>query len=249
MHLTALWWRGDVDPELRVQALHDGKTLAVRLRWRDTTPNWNVARTESFKDSAALELYRRAQEPFIGMGSATSPIDVWFWDADRQRMTSPPDEAATSGEYSNTVVDIYPFTEKSPVESAEYHRPGTATANQPPISMPAAAAGNQIVPSEHPQAGRGGGSSLSAGGPGSATFRPPVNQSVDALGQWADGEWTVVFRRPLVAAPDNGISLSPSDKASVAFAVWDGARGDRNGQKMISIWQDLELENGSTSSK
>jgi mono/diheme cytochrome c family protein len=249
VHLTALWWRGDVDPELRVQALHNGKTLAVRLRWHDATPNWNVARTESFKDSAALELYRGPQEPFIGMGSATSPIDVWFWDADRQRITSPPDEAATSGEYPNTVVDIYPFTEKSPVESAEYHRPGTATANQPPISMPAEAADNQIVPSEHPQANHGGGSALSAGGPGSATFRPPVNQSVNAVGQWNDGEWTVVFRRSLAAAPDSGVSLSPGVTASVAFAIWDGARGDRNGQKMISIWQDFELENGSTSSK
>ncbi len=26
-----------------------------------------------------------------------------------------------------------------------------------------------------------------------------------------------------------------------ALAVWDGAHRDRDGQKLISIWQDLEL--------
>jgi DMSO reductase family type II enzyme heme b subunit len=52
----------------------------------------------------------------------------------------------------------------------------------------------------------------------------------------------VVFRRPLTVPTGEGVSLSAGDKASVGFAVWDGARGDRNGQKMISIWQDLELE-------
>ena len=76
------------------------------MRWRDPIPNWNVALTEAFKDAAAVELYHGPQEPFIGMGSMKTPIDVWFWDADRQKMTSPPE-----GEYPNTVVDMYPFAE------------------------------------------------------------------------------------------------------------------------------------------
>jgi hypothetical protein len=29
---------------------------------------------------------------------------------------------------------------------------------------------------------------------------------------------------------------------SVAFALWDGAARDRNGQKLVSIWHDLTLE-------
>ena len=97
--------------------------------------------------------------------------------------------------------------------------------------MPGGTAGN-----------RGGGSSLTAGGPGSATFRPPISQLVQAIGTWKVGQWCVVFRRPLAVPTGEGVSLAPGDKASVGFAVWDGARGDRNGQKMISIWQDLELE-------
>lgn len=256
--LAPLWWRGDVDPDLRVQALHDGHTLAVRLRWRDGTPNWNVARTESFKDAAALELYRGNREPFIGMGGPQAPIDVWFWDADRQRLTSPPQAAhdtaqpAADGTYPNMAVDMYPFSESKGPGTAEYHRPGTELANQPPISMPAAAVGNQIVPpttvvASNDKAGtaHGGGSSLTAGGPGSATFRPPISQLVSAIGQWNDGQWCVVFRRSLTVSNGEGVALSTGEQASVGFAIWDGARGDRNGQKMVSIWQDLLLEKGS----
>jgi DMSO reductase family type II enzyme heme b subunit len=40
-----------------------------------------------------------------------------------------------------------------------------------------------------------------------------------------DGQWTLTLELPELPTP------SP-----VAFAVWDGAVADRNGQKMFSIW-------------
>jgi len=84
---------------------------------------------------------------------------------------------------------------------------------------------------------------LTGGGPGTSTFRPPTSQHVHAVGQWHEGRWTVVMTRPLVLdSPDDGVSLAPRDKASVAFAVWDGAAQDRDGRKLITIWQDLVLE-------
>jgi hypothetical protein len=39
-----------------------------------------------------------------------------------------------------------------------------------------------------------------------------------------------------------GVTLTPGKTASIAIAVWDGAHQDRNGQKQVSIWQDLELQ-------
>ena len=112
-------------------------------------------------------------------------------------------------------------------------------AAQPPISLPALAAGNQIVPSKTTRPA----SSLETAGPGSATFRPVKSQLVDAHGQWADGRWTVVMTRVLkVDSAAAGVSLEPGAKASVAFAIWDGGAKDRDGKKLVSIWQDLELE-------
>jgi hypothetical protein len=52
-----------------------------------------------------------------------------------------------------------------------------------------------------------------------------------------------LLRRSLsVPSPDDGIGLVAGQTAAVAFAVWDGEHRDRNGQKQVSIWQDLVLE-------
>jgi mono/diheme cytochrome c family protein len=231
--MTPLWWRDDADPDLRVEAIHDGESIAFRLSWRDETPDHHAATGQTFEDAAALELYRGTAEPFFGMGDRMAAVDVWFWDADRS------DPAfAVEHEYPNTVVDIYPFSETA-VDTAEYDRPGTRLANQPPVSLPALATGNQIVPG----GAATGGSELAAAGPGSVTFRLPRNQAVSTESKWDAGRWTVVLiRRLSVEGPAAGVSLAPGDRVTVAFAVWDGSHHDRNGQKLITIWQDLVLE-------
>jgi hypothetical protein len=140
--------------------------------------------------------------------------------------------------YANVVVDIYPFSEQQ-AATAEFYRQGTRLESQPPVSLPALAAGNQMVPG----GAATGGASLTVSGPGSVTFRMPQSQLVNARGDWADGRWTVVMARRLpVNAPSEGVALSPGAKASAALAVWDGSMQDRDGKKLISIWQDVILE-------
>jgi DMSO reductase family type II enzyme heme b subunit len=233
LRMTPLWWRNDADPDMQVQAAHDGATIALRLSWHDESPDLHAADSQMFEDAVAVELFRGDAEPFLGMGDPTANVDVWFWDADRQ------DPAFTvENEYPRTVVDVYPFSEQA-VATAEYDRPGTKLADQPAISLPALASGNQIVPGGD----TGGGSDLSVGGPGSVTFRIPKSQLVTARGEWKDGRWTVVITRELaVESEDDGVALEPGGRASVAFAVWDGSHQDRDGKKLITIWQDLELE-------
>jgi DMSO reductase family type II enzyme heme b subunit len=71
----------------------------------------------------------------------------------------------------------------------------------------------------------------------------PTNQLVQAHGDWADGRWTIVMTRPLtIPSAGEGVALEPDARASVAFAIWDGSHQDRNGQKSITIWQDLDIE-------
>ncbi len=232
--MTPLWWRDDADPDLQVQAAHDGQTLVLRLTWQDETQDLHAVTSGHFEDAAAVELYRGENEPFLGMGGPGSPIDAWFWDADRQSATDVEDR------YPNAVVDIYPFHETT-VDTAEGQRPGAETASQPDVSLPAVASANPIVPTDDES--RSGGSALTAGGPQTVTFRIPKNQSVDARGNWADGRWSVVMKRALQPdAPEGGVSLTPGERVSVAFAVFDGAKNDRDGQKMITAWNDLTLE-------
>jgi hypothetical protein len=232
LRIVPLWWRDEADPELTVEALHDGRALALKISWRDGTLNEDAVRTESFRDAVAVELFRGAVEPFLGMGSGKEPVDIWFWQAE------PPGGPPTLEQvYPRITDDIYPFSERQ-VATASYDRPGTKRGKQPPISLPAEASGNAVVPSVKTS----GASSLAAAGPGTVAFRIPKSRLVKAHGEWRDGRWTVVMTRPLMVDSDAGVSLVPGEQASLALAVWDGAFRDRNGQKSITIWQDLELE-------
>lgn len=220
--VSPLWWRDFLNPELQVQAVHDGKQVAVRLSWKDTSKNDSVLRPEDFEDMAALQLFRGQHEPFIGMGAKDSAIDLWLWRASWGHK-----DAETAHQ-----MDEYPF-------DTPFYKDRIKKGNGPPPNFRTAqAAGNQNVPN-----GTGNSaSSLTAGGFGSTTFRPKLSQSVSASAQYGNGRWSVVLRRPLAVPAGEGVTLEPGSRSSIVFAIWDGQAKDRNGQKLISIWHDLVVE-------
>jgi mono/diheme cytochrome c family protein len=228
--VSPLWWRNYDEPDLTVAALHDGQTLAVRLSWRDGTRNDSAVRPQDFEDMAALQLFKGEFEPFLGMGTADRPVDVWLWNPSIQ--AKPSDFADVDTAYPHMSVDLYPF--EKPSDGPRRHAP----VDQPPDFVTARKAGNLRADPAHGFTA----SSLQAGGFGSSTMRPRLSQLVASRGVYQDGRWTVVFRRPLGVPAESGLSLAPGDKLSIAFALWDGAARDRNGQKLVSIWHDLKVE-------
>ena len=83
---------------------------------------------------------------------------------------------------------------------------------------------------------------LMAQGFGTLRARPPLDRTVAAKGVYATGAYRVVFRRPLVGRGVKAVTLRPGTTVPVAFAVWNGSAGDRDGKKSVTIWQDLRLE-------
>ncbi len=229
--VSPLWWRSFVLPELKVAAVHDGANLAIRLTWLDASKNDSVLRPEDFEDMAAVQLFKGKTEPFLGMGAAPpSPpskggegggVDLWLWRASWQRQVAGKDYQ----------LDDYPFD--MPIYS-KFLKGKDA----PGFLLPPKAVGNHKAHAD-PQQSAG---NLTAKGFGSTTFRPKASQVVTARSSWEKGQWTVVLRRSLNVAADDGLSLAPGDQGSVAFAIWDGLARDRNGQKLVSIWHDLKLE-------
>jgi mono/diheme cytochrome c family protein len=228
--VSPLWWRDLADPDLRVQALHDGQSLAVRLSWHDETRNTQAIRPQDFTDMAALQLFKGEREPFLGMGAADGAVDVWLWNAAAQ--TDQDEYADVDTVYPHMAVDQYPF--EAPGTGTRAH----PTGHQPKEFVAAWAAGNPRSDPGHPLSG----SNLQAKGFGTLSFRPRVSQVTSAQGRWEGGRWTIVLRRPLQVPPESGLAVGAGDRASIAFAVWDGAAHDRDGQKLVSIWHDLELE-------
>ena len=64
---------------------------------------------------------------------------------------------------------------------------------------------------------------------------------MEGFGEWEDGVWTVVFLRDMFKTGKWDVDLTRKDSALVAFAVWDGLKEDRNGRKVISVWQRLNI--------
>ena len=220
--VSPLWWRNYPEPDLKVQAVHDGKILALRMSWNDATVNDSAFRPEDFEDMAAVELFQGEQEPFLGMGTAEHAIDLWLWRAGwKRQMAKIP-----------SLLDDYPFD--TPVYARLTKGKGKAT----PDFLTARAAGNPNTNADRSLTA----SSLVAKGFGSTTFRPKASQLVQASAEHRNGRWIVILRRPLTVPEDGGLSFAAGQRTSIAFAIWDGAFRDRNGQKLVSIWHDLELE-------
>jgi DMSO reductase family type II enzyme heme b subunit len=83
---------------------------------------------------------------------------------------------------------------------------------------------------------------LNAAGVGTVTSQAREAQVVTGEGRWADGKWRVVMRRTLRTGNARDAQFEPGQATTVAFAVWDGAQRDRDGQKAVSVWQRLLIE-------
>lgn len=223
---SPIWWRPYLPPDLTVQAMHDNESIAVRLSWIDATQNDRPSKPEDFEDMVAIQMHKGQPEPFLGMGAPSSASDIWLWRASWMHLPSDAD----------AMMDDYPF------DSAVYTKVASKGPRQRPDFFSSRAAGNL-------NADRGeklSATNLAAEGFGTLSMKPSASQVVHARGSWKDGRWTVVFHRPMSVSTEAGQALAAGESISIAFALWDGESNDRNGQKLISIWHDLTLENGKT---
>ncbi|MDA0373184.1 MAG: c-type cytochrome [Planctomycetota bacterium] len=69
-----------------VQAVHDGRSLAVRVRYVDPTRDDSLLGGNSgFADQCALEFSQESLPPLFGMGSHDAEVGLWHWAAFRSR--------------------------------------------------------------------------------------------------------------------------------------------------------------------
>lgn len=83
-----------------------------------------------------------------------------------------------------------------------------------------------------------------AGGQGTIT---EVDQpAIESTAVHEDGTWTVVMERSLSADAENRAALDTETDVDVAFAVWDGANGERSGHHAVSEWYTYPFGPGDT---
>lgn len=212
---------------VRVQVLHDGKYLAVRLRWKDAGRD-EAGRLGEFSDGAAVQFPVRSEgaPPPVMMGAKGDPVHIFHWRAQYQR-DKEKGKPTMRDLYPNMTVDAYPLeyadqgSLKTPPEAArEQYSPGVAVGNPQSYSKTGV---DEIV-------AEGFSTSSVQEGHGS------VGEAV-----WSNDEWVLVITRKLVI--EGGSTLAPGQKSYMGFAVWQGGAGEVGSRKSVTMaWTPFTVE-------
>lgn len=209
-------------PTLEVRALTDGANVAFRLAWPDDAEDGGGP-TGRFADACAVQLpaVTGPDIPAPQMGEPGKSVLISYWSAATQaRAEGKRDDIRAV--FPNAAVDHYPFQAPSlaagsPAQQAMEQR-----------YAPAARLGNVVTGAT----GRAV-QDLVADGPGTITTAPA--QVSEGSGARSGSGWAVVLRRPL---PEG---TAAAGKTQVAFAVWQGGKGEVGSRKMRTAWVPLTL--------
>ena len=219
--LRPLSARRDAVEFVNVASVNNGEQLAIRIQWEDPTHDaFSELHSDTFRDGVAVQFALGAvtlhthghNEPFFGMGNRNKPVNIWHWKAGLEEAL----EAEDDLEYAGGGVDMDALIYGDIIAEA-FSRVNTTGEN--PVEE------------------------LNAEGFGTVTPQPPENQNVEGKGEWKDGVWTVVFLRDMIKTSKWDVDFAQRiDPALMAFAVWDGVKEDRNGRKVISVWQRFTVK-------
>jgi mono/diheme cytochrome c family protein len=212
--LNPLWPEKDLIYAVAVRAVHDNKRLAILCTWKDPVSDGAPVRVQDFQDAIALQFSMNGNTPFLGMGDANNPVNIWQWKAGWQQ------EAEG---HRQDMADLYPAMHVDTYFATSYRT--------------AVDAGNAVA-RPHTSAVE----DANARGFGTFKSQPPAGQNVEGKGVWRDGSWSVVFIRDLKSKDIDDVKFVVGEQTPVAFAVWDGQNRDRNGRKVVSNWHKLVLE-------
>jgi hypothetical protein len=224
---------------VNVRAVHNGREIAIRLEWEDSEVASNFIRSEDFVDGAAIQFSVSEEQPHFTMGEKGKPVNIWHWRIDHQMDVARFRDVEST--YPSMSVDDYPFdTSRYPEQIG-----GTGTG---PIGIPPASAQDSVYltgwgvanPASSPVR-ESAVDDLVAEGFGTLTPQAREDQNVSGEGLWVSGFWKVVFHRTLESSGGADVRLEPGSEVPIAFAIWDGTYGDRDGQKAVTTWYSLVL--------
>jgi hypothetical protein len=210
------------------RALHNNTEMAILIEWADATQSDSNLRVQDFQDMVALQFPVGVDQPFYCMGQEGGNVEIWLWKAAWQA------DLFAQQEMETIYPDMYADEmdpDFDPGVGQDLYYPARLVGNL--LANPARSSPVEI---------------LAAGGFGSLTSLPTEAQIVQGYGQWLDGKWQVIFSRELEPSLNGLVTFEQGRNYSVAFAAWDGAFYERNGQKSTSQWVSLQLERAAQAS-
>jgi len=221
--------------EVIVRAIHDETRVSILLEWADPTADLSILSARSFGDAAAVQFSLKEQDPpLFVMGAPDNLVNIWYWSN-----AADPRAPDIEAKYPGMAVDDYPLSGRVYPRREMGHADAVVPAQttQAPF-ISAWAADNPISAPGRARKMM----DLNAAGFGTLQPQGAKDQNVGGEGWWSQGRWRVVFTRTLESAGENDVQLLAGSIHPVAFAVWDGSRMDRNGQKSVTTWYRLRVE-------
>ncbi len=236
--LMLLWQRQKVTEGISVKALHNGKNIALLFEWEDSVVNSRFIRHGDFTDAVAVQFPLTDPRGHFSMGSKEDPVNIWQWRLDRQMDLEKFLEVEDV--YTGMVRDDYQFAHPDYPKSLEKEGPIPISPAQfhDKTYITGWGAGNQFSNPKRLRAVE----ELNAVGFSTLEIQEPGDQGVTGRGIWNNGKWQVVFIRSMKTSSEKDVQFESGKEGSIAFAIWDGERRDRDGQKAVSYWQVLEIE-------
>lgn len=216
---------------VRARTLYDENRLGFLVEWADQRKEAALGGVDSYRDAVAIEFPSDPSTtiPYFGMGQPDNLVVIYHWKADWQFAR----QYDVDDEFPNMAVDFYPYAGKLPGQMAEGADYGAKDGDK--VFNTAWWAGNFLADPEIQVATSV--EKLTASGFG--TIEPAKSQ--DGLGNaiWKDSTWKVVISVPRV---QERFTFAQGPTIPIAFATWDGAHQERGGEKSISTWYFLSLE-------
>ena len=215
-----------------VQAIYDTESIALLVRWHD------MGADKSGKNDPSLpvppeEETRRIGAP-AGGGPSTGGV---FGD---QEVAQPPAGQA------QPAVPADPFADPAAAPAAAPSEFSDAVAVQIPSQLVAGARkpyfifGDGQMPVDLWFFDLARPAPIQFSGRGSANVAPNDTGEVTGVANYDQGEWSVIFKRPLRAS--SGAPFTAGQFLPIAFSVWDGFSRERGNRRGLSAWYYIYVE-------
>jgi hypothetical protein len=215
---------------INVRALYDSTRVAVLLEWLDAHEDVELGTVMQYRDAVAVQIPedQDTSPPSFTMGQSGRGVTIYHWKSDWQfNRLYDVDDA-----YPNMYADLYQYSgvpAGSMAEATDYLTNGRKE------YLTAAAVGNALA---DPGVQEKIGPVQKMRAEGYGTLEPDPTQDGVGKGTFQGGGWRIVISLPRQQAKYH---LEEGAPVPLAFAVWDGSRNERNGQKAYSLWNVMSL--------
>jgi mono/diheme cytochrome c family protein len=213
-----------------VQAIYDAESIALLVRWHDVSaekagkngPSFPVPPGEE-EEAAAAPAGETSKSPFGEEEVAPTP----------------------AGQGQKPGVPQDPFAEAAAEPTAPPSEFSDAVSIQIPSQVPTGARKPYFIFGDAQNSvdlwffDLSRPNPLQFTGRGSADITANDTGDVSGVASYDQGEWSVIFKRPLRAA---GAPFAPQQFMPIAFSVWDGLSRERGNRRGLTVWYSLYVE-------